>query len=819
MTARFRLVSALLLLASTRLVAAESEEEKLIGILRSDRPANEKAWACRKLKIVGTVASVPALAACLPDKELAHSARYALETMPYPEAAAALRHAVPKATGLAKAGIIDSIGDRRDKEAVPLLAPLSADADANVASSAAIALGKIGGAEAIAALKAARPKAPEATKQAVADGLLSCAHHLLKSGDKPGAAALFREVRDWYCAEDRLKAELRPNDHIRTAALVGMLLAADDPLPLLGGSLSGDDHAAQRAALVSLHELKGEGVTKVAAAQIAKAEPKVQVALIEVLGQRGDAAAAPAIIEAARSAEPSVRVAALRALGFLGDPAAVTVLAEAAAKGEGAIQETAREALARITGKGVREALAALLSSPDAAIQAELVRALGARRDPAAVPALLKIAKGADAAARLAALRSLAQLADETAVVDLIKLLATAGTEDAEAIEKALGAICSRSKKPDACAAPILAAMRTAPVPTRAALLRALGRLNAPQALAALRAAIDDKEAALRDAAIRTMAENAGLDAAPDLLRLAREAAEPAHRVLALRGYWRLVGLAADKPLDERLKMCEAGMAASARPEDKKLGLTELANIAHPNALKLAESLCADAAVKAEAEAAAVRIAAALVGTHRGEAKAALQRLAADADPAARAAARKALDALDQHVGFITAWQFAGPYRQQGKNCTQLFDLPFPPEQEGAKVDWKALPPPADPALFWQADLLPVADGEQCVVYIRSRVFVPKETRVNLEIGSDDGYKLWINGKLVHANNVMRPIVAGQDKAQATLKEGWNDFLLKVTQNNMGFAACVRLRNADSSVIEGLRFDAAAGAAPTAPRP
>ncbi len=793
MTTRIATLLALLLALATRLAAGESEEDRYIAILKSDRPANEKAWACRRLKLAGTVKAVPALAACLPDKELAHSARYALDTMPYPEAAAALRDAVPKAAGLTKAGIIDSIGDRRDKEAVPLLGPLVSDADANIASSAASALGKIGGPEAIAALKAASPKVPDAAKLAFADAVLRCADNLLRSGDKPGAAALFK---DSYQPE--------APEHIRAAALLGMILAADDLSQLLASALAGSDRAAQRAALDAIHELKGETVTKAAAAQIAKAAPKVQVALIEVLAQRGDAAAAPAIIEATKSAEPSVRVAALRALGLLGDPAAVPVLADAAAKSEGAAQDAAREALARISGKGVREAMAEQLAKASPAAQAELVRALGLRRDTAAIPALLKMAKGTDAAARAAAIRSLAQLGDETVVGDLLGLLATAGDDS---VEKALGAICSRSKKPDACAAPILAAMKTAPVPARAALLRALGRLNAPEALAALRGAVEDKEPAVRDAAIRTLAENAGLEAAPDLLRLAKEAAEPAHRVLALRGYWRLVGLASARPLEERWKMCESAMAASQRPEEKKLGLTELASVPHPGALKLAEALCADAAVKAEAEAAAIRIAAALLGSHRAEAKAALDRLAANGSPATRAEARKALDALDQHVGFITAWQVAGPYRQQGKQCQQLFDIPFPPEQQGAKVEWKALPPPADPALFWQADLLPTAGGEQCVVYIRTRVFAPKEMNARLEIGSDDGVKLWVNGKLIHSNNVLRPIVAGQDKAQAALKEGWNDFLLKITQNNMGCAACVRIRDAEGSPVEGLRFE------------
>ncbi|HUU09926.1 MAG TPA: hypothetical protein VM431_05240, partial [Phycisphaerae bacterium] len=65
---------------------------------------------------------------------------------------------------------------------------------------------------------------------------------------------------------------------------------------------------------------------------------------------------------------------------------------------------------------------------------------------------------------------------------------------------------------------------------------------------------------------------------------------------------------------------------------------------------------------------------------------------------------------------------------------------------------------------------------------------------------------LWVNGKLVHANNAIRGFTPGQDKAEAVLKEDWNEFLAKITQHTMGCAACIRVRNPDGSVIEGLRF-------------
>jgi len=102
-----------------------------------------------------------------------------------------------------------------------------------------------------------------------------------------------------------------------------------------------------------------------------------------------------------------------------------------------------------------------------------------------------------------------------------------------------------------------------------------------------------------------------------------------------------------------------------------------------------------------------------------------------------------------------------------------------------------------------------VVAGDQAVAYLRTRVYSPKEQKVRLDIGTDDGIKLWVNGNLVHSHNVQRPLKAGDDKAQAVLKEGWNDFLAKITQNNMGCGACIRIRTPEGDPIAGLRFDAA----------
>jgi hypothetical protein len=60
---------------------------------------------------------------------------------------------------------------------------------------------------------------------------------------------------------------------------------------------------------------------------------------------------------------------------------------------------------------------------------------------------------------------------------------------------------------------------------------------------------------------------------------------------------------------------------------------------------------------------------------------------------------------------------------------------------------------------------------------------------------------------VVYANNIARPIVAGSDKANVTLKAGWNTLMLKITQNNLGWEYCAKFTHPDGSRLAGLKFD------------
>ncbi|MFH1923311.1 MAG: HEAT repeat domain-containing protein [Planctomycetota bacterium] len=176
--------------------AREQIVGRLLGMLENPEVSPGcKNFACKKLMLLAGPESVLALAKLVGDDEnLAVLGRYALEQMPQPEAAAALRDALGRTKGRVLIGVINSLGVRKDGQAVAVLVRLLADKDEAVAGAAAAALGKIGGNEATSALRAARSKATPEVRAEIRPALLACAESLFASGNKDEAKAIYGEL-------------------------------------------------------------------------------------------------------------------------------------------------------------------------------------------------------------------------------------------------------------------------------------------------------------------------------------------------------------------------------------------------------------------------------------------------------------------------------------------------------------------------------------------------------------------------------------------------------------------------------------------------
>mgnify|MGYP000185726018 CR=1 FL=1 len=575
-------------------------EKQLIELVRAAGATfDARQFACRQLMLMGTADCVPAVAALLTDDKLSHMARYALERMACPEAGEALRDALATTKGLTLVGVISSVGERRDAEAVAALARLLGDADKAVAEAAARALGKIGGAAAAKAVAAARKGAADRLRQTLDDAWLRCADGFLAQGKRPEAKAIY----------ETLHAAGEPK-HIRAAALRGLVaLGGDDALALILTSLSSDDAAVRSMAVSFIRDVPGAEATRAFAAHLAKLPAATQPLVIEALAVRGDPAAAPAIVQATRSADDRVRVAALQALASVGDAAVVPLLAQAAAGEAKAEADAARGALALLKGKGVDDAVLAEMKKAEPKAKAELIKTLAARRAEGAVTELLKAAEDPDEGVRREAFTAIGKLATEKTFPALVALVVKAkGDEALKAAERAVLTVARDLSNADARDAALVAALAEAGTPGKTALLRVLGRFGGAKALAAVRSQLADKDEAVRDAALRTLAEWPDPAPADDLLNLVKGAKSETHRVLALRGYVRMLALPSDRPIGDVLARYDEAMKLATKPEEKKTILSGMSDLRHPAVLKALQPYLADDTLKAEAEAAIKKV-------------------------------------------------------------------------------------------------------------------------------------------------------------------------------------------------------------------
>jgi HEAT repeat protein len=339
--------------------------------------------------------------------------------------------------------------------------------------------------------------------------------------------------------------------------------------------------------------------------------PGMRARVLTALSRRGDAAARPALMEAAKSGDAGVKLAALAGLGRIGDESSIAVLAEAAAGGQPAEQSAARQSLGELKGPSIDSAIAAAIGSATGKVTTELILAAGERRSTGAGDVLIRAALGEDAEARRAAVRALRSVAGPEQVPPLLDLVRKAAVAERREAAQTLAAALRRSQAKDVDS--VISAYRSAaPDPVRVALLEALGQSGRGEALPVLRAALTDANAEIVRMAILGLTDWPDPAPLPDLLSVAAGASEPARKTLALRGYLKLVGLPSQRSNAETVKLLVEAVRLANDPAEKRSVLSLLA--AHPceEGLKLAESMAGDQGIGTEAKASADRIRAAL---------------------------------------------------------------------------------------------------------------------------------------------------------------------------------------------------------------
>jgi HEAT repeat protein len=591
------------------LVAAESpdaaaKQQKALAVLRSEAPPAEKAIVCKQLAVYGTKEAVPVLAPLLANPDLSSWARIALEAIPDASANDALLEGLGKVQGRLAIGVINSLGVRHDPRSVPALVARLKDTDTGVLSAAANALGRIGGPVATTALLDALPGAPAAARGEVAEGCILCAEKLLAGGDAAGAIRLY----------DTIRRAAVPKLRVIEATRGAILARQAGGVPLLLEQLRSSDKAMFGVGLRVARELPGPEATQALAAELDRIAPERQAAVVQALADRGDASVLPVLSKVARTGTGPAKVAAVTAIEKTAGVAGVPMLVEMAADPQADLARAARTVLARLPGKDVDAAIVARLSQATGKVRQVLVEAAGQRRLTDALPAIARAAEDADAGVRSAAAGALGLMGDEKQLGDLVRLLAKAPTaKDRDDIETALLSISGR--RGAVCAATLLPLARDGQAAVRVVGLHTLAGAGGPEALAAVKNAVDDADPTVQDEAVRSLAtwannwpEEAGLS--ETLLALAKSGRKKTHQVLALRGY--LQWLQGDKKLGDETRAAKFTEVKPLlrTPEDKRAALAVASAIPTADGLKLLLGFAEDAAVAEDACQAIVTLAA-----------------------------------------------------------------------------------------------------------------------------------------------------------------------------------------------------------------
>jgi hypothetical protein len=471
----------------------------------------------------------------------------------------------------------------------------------------------------------------------------------------------------------------------------------------------------------------------------------------------------------------------------------------------------ARKSLYRLRGSNIDETIISSFANATPEVMVELIIAANQRQINAATPVLLQTAKAPESSVRLESIRTLKTVADEKDLPDLVELLVQAPNADERSeLEKTVTAVVLKAPPDKRNSAVVITRLKKFPAGTnsevRESLLQVLGGIGDTAALPILIAALNDTAANAKTIAIRALSEWPTAEPSKDLLAIAENSRHNIHQILALRGFVRLLQFESDLPTAGTIKKYRHAMELAANPNEQKMVLGWLAEVKDPGALEIAAAHMKSEALRPDAETAAVKIASAVSGVHSAQAKAILQQILQGAknDTLPHVQEARALIAqIERFEDYLTAWLVSGPYMNSEAN---IFDYAFPPEQsEHTEIKWQAMPAGTNKEAPWLLELDKVLGGDNRVAYLRNQVWSDKEQRVKMELGSDDGVKVWLNGELVHANNAARGVTPADDVFEATLRQGWNPLLLKIIQGTGGWGACVRLRNLGGGKVEGVK--------------
>ena len=282
-----------------------AHETALLEIFQDSKTTLEgKQYACRMLRHCASKASIPILAPQLTNPDLSSFVRLVFQGLKSSAADKALLKALPKASPALQIGIVGTLGQRGNVKSIKAINPFLKSHDPKMQNAAIVALGNIGGKDAIKALARINTTQSKLVQ-------IKCAKALY-----PKAAT---SVYTKYQHDD--------NVQVQVASLIGITqLFPVQFTPEVLKVLDSESPKLRRAALGLLASCP----TKNLLDGIGTLAPENQLFVITSLANRKATDAETIMLQLTKSKNEAVRDAALQALGSVGRDASVATLIAAA---------------------------------------------------------------------------------------------------------------------------------------------------------------------------------------------------------------------------------------------------------------------------------------------------------------------------------------------------------------------------------------------------------------------------------------------------------------------------------------------------------
>jgi len=552
-------------------------EQSLDGVLTDpDSTFAGKQEACRLISIIATGQSVPALSKMLADDKLADIARYALERDGDPAAAQALRAALATTSGKTQIGVINSLGDRVDSLAPPVLKKYVESPNVVVSEAAIAALGKIGNPVAIALLRGL-----PAQRVAAGHALLRAAGKLSGSGSVTEALAIYTRL-----AEDENRPVIIRAEAMRALAVRNGPGAAKAAV----AALKSDDPYLQEVAARTIGTIGTDAAVKPALGLWPHLPGPAQIILLTAFADRRDKTAIPLAYTAIESKDPALRAAGMRSAALIGGPTSsqtVGKLLDILQHGEGGDRNVARESLASMPGVAAEQAILKIATTGTTEEKVALIPVLAERPTSSAIAILLGSLNDKHSAVAVQAAQALGRIGKHNTFNDLLKAVITTDSDEVrDAARDAAQAIAP--KLHDHGAESVHGVFDVSSVKARAALCPILAEIGDERSLNDL-VKLATAPGELKQPAFTALADNwSDSRPLPTLLDIANNDPDKSVRVQALRGYLRLLGQ--DEKIDqgEKVTKVEAAINAATRPEEKRQALSVLRECRVTAAVELA---------------------------------------------------------------------------------------------------------------------------------------------------------------------------------------------------------------------------------------